>query len=109
LTNASAAKAGNYTVVVSNAYGSVTSSVVTLALIVQPAIGAIALNPDQSVTLNFTGTPCACHHLWMTTNLSPPVVWSPIASSFTGTNGAGQLTDTNAQCALAQFYRVSLP
>jgi sugar lactone lactonase YvrE len=109
LSCVNSANAGNYTVVISSAFGSVTSSVVPLALIVQPDINGIAVQADGSVALNFTGTPDASHCLWMTTNLSPPAVWSAIATNCTSTNGAGQLTDTNTEGAPARFYRVSLP
>jgi hypothetical protein len=87
----------------------VTSGVVPLELIIHPAIGAITVQADGSVAVTFAGTPDASHRLWMTTNLSPPVIWSPIATNSTGTNGTGDLTDTNTQGALTRFYRVSLP
>jgi sugar lactone lactonase YvrE len=109
LTNVTAANAGNYTVVISNAFGSVTSSVAALELIVQPDIGGIAVQADGSVAINFTGTAGASHVLLMTTNLSPPVVWTPISTNLTAANGAGQLIDTNAQGAPARFYCVALP
>jgi GH25 family lysozyme M1 (1,4-beta-N-acetylmuramidase) len=110
VTNAQSTNAGGYTVVVSNKPGTVTSSMATLQVqFSTPAIGAITVQAGGSLTLNFTGTPNATHRLWMTTNLSPPVVWSPIATNITTTNGTGQLTDTNTNRVPARFYRVSLP
>ena len=109
VSNISPANAGNYTVVISNPYGSVTSSVVTLTPIVQPAIGAITVQPDASILLNFTGTPNASHRLWMSTNLAPPMMWSAIATNTAAANGTGQLVDTNTQATLSRFYRISLP
>ncbi len=109
LPNVSSANAGNYSVIISSAFGSVTSSVVPLTLILQPAISGIAVQADGCVALNFTGTPDASHRLWMTTNLSQPVVWTPIATNCTSTNGTCQLTDTNSQDAPVRFYRISLP
>jgi len=110
VTNAQINNAGSYAVIVSNKPGTVTSSAASLQVeFVTPAIGAITVQAGGSVTLNFTGTPDASHRLWMTTNLSPPVVWSPIATNFTSTNGIGQLTDTNTHGGPARFYRVSLP
>lgn len=109
LTNVSAANVGDYSVTISSALGSMASSSVFLELITHPVMGAITVQSNGSVTLNFTGTPNAPHCLWMTTNLLPPVVWSAIATNTTSTTGAGQLIDTNVAGAPTRFYRISLP
>lgn len=109
LTNVSAANVGDYSVTISSALGSMASSNVFLELITHPVMGAITVQSNGSVALNFTGTPNAPHCLWMTTNLLPPVVWSAIATNTTSTTGAGQLIDTNVAGAPTRFYRISLP
>jgi len=97
LTNVVAIAAGGY------------HSLALLNFTMQPSIDAIAVQAGGSVTINFNSTPVAPHRLWMTSDFSPPVVWSPIATSITSGDGTGQLTDTTTQGIPMRFYSVSLP
>jgi hypothetical protein len=102
-------RAGDYSVVVTSPYGSVTSSVVNVTVVVPPTISKILSQPDGSVTLTFSGTSNFTHQVWMTTNLAPPAVWTPISTNLSGYDGTWQVTDTNAPAYPARFYRASAP
>jgi hypothetical protein len=98
LTNINAANAGNYSVVVSSPYGSVTSSVASLVLLLPPqGFTGQAVNPggNSQLALQFTGTPNYLYILQSATKLTPPVVWQPVLTNPADANGLWQFTDTN--------------
>jgi len=99
---------GQYSVVITNTYGSVTSSVVMLT-VVTPLVSSISRNTNKSVTLDFTTLPNSTNRVWATTNLAPPVVWQIISTNIANTNGQWQFTDTNAIAHPMRYYRFSTP
>jgi hypothetical protein len=107
LLDATTNNTGNYSVVVTSPYGTITSSNVTLIVFNMLAIGTTSANADGSFTLNLSGTPNVSSRLYVTTNLTPPVTWLPLATNVNG--GAWQFTDTNAVNRPVQFYRLSTP
>lgn len=109
LNNVNPASAGDYSVVVTSPWGSVTSSVVTLTVLIRPSIAATVPHADGSVTLNCAGTPNSTNRVWVTTNLEPPVTWWAVSTNVAGADGTWQFTDTDAAGSPARFYRVSMP
>jgi hypothetical protein len=107
LSNVALSASGKYSVVVSAAGGSVTSSVVTLTVYVPSVITSVAPNPDGSFTLGLAGTPGYNYTLEAATNLTSPV-WLSIATNTLGTNGVWQFTDPQATNFPQQFYRLML-
>jgi hypothetical protein len=103
LTNVNGANAGAYDVVVSSPYGSVTSSVVTLVVALNP-LNALSIG-GQEVQLQFQGVPGDSYVLLSATNLSPPVDWRPIVTNPADTNGNWTFTVTNVLSDNAVFYR----
>jgi hypothetical protein len=102
-------QAGLYSVVVTNAHGSATSSAATLTVI-EPLVTGVTRNADGSVTLSFVGLPNSTTRVWAATSLVPPIFWQPIyTNSNTSATGAWQFTDTNATNYPARFYRFSTP
>ena len=103
----SPANAGPYQVVITNLYGSVTSSLAALAV----TLPQISLVPGANggVTLNLLTAPNASTRILMATNLTPPVVWQPIYRNTVGTNGVWQFTDTNTSASPVRFYRSATP
>lgn len=99
-----AGSVGNYDVVISNVYGSVTSSIVSLNVVLPPLSAAIT--PGQGVQLQAAGIPGSAYVLQMATNLTPPN-WQSISTNIVDANGNYQFTDTNAQAGSARFYRLS--
>jgi hypothetical protein len=109
LSNVTAQSAGLYSVLVTNAYGSVTSSVASLT-IVTPLVTNILTGTNGSVTLSFVGLPNATTRIWATTNLALPSSWQPIfTNTTTSPNGAWQFIDTNTVGYPLRFYRFSTP
>ena len=105
LPQVTAANAGWYDVFITNAWGSVTSSIVTLAVSL-PQVSA-QVNPDGSVTLNLLTAPNVSSEVLAATNLTPPVIWQPMGNQTPGANGLWQFTDTNTYPV--RFYRTSTP
>jgi sugar lactone lactonase YvrE len=99
--------AGNYQVIVSSLWGSVTSSIATLT-VSPPQISAMP-NAHGSVTLNLLTAPNLSSEVLAVTNLAPPVAWQALGSNVPGTNGFWQFTDTNAGQYPVRFYRASTP
>jgi FtsP/CotA-like multicopper oxidase with cupredoxin domain len=109
LPNVTAQSAGFYSVLITNAFGSVTSSMASLT-VVTPSITGATRNADGSVTLTFVGLPNAASRIWATTNLALPASWQPIfTNTTTSTNGTWQFIDTNATGYPWRFYRFSIP
>jgi len=105
LNNVTAANAGNYQVVVTGPYGSVTSSIVSLIAATSPFIYQTVRNSDGSIALNFVSQPNSTNVVLWTTNLMPPVLWQPLSTNLAGVNGNWQYTDTNAASYQTRFYR----
>jgi sugar lactone lactonase YvrE len=105
LNNVSGANAGSYEVVVSSPYGSVTSSVVTLVIALNP-LNALSIG-GQEVQLQFQGVAGNSYVLLSATNLNPPVEWRPVVTNAAGTSGNWTFTVTNVLSDNAMFYRMS--
>jgi len=99
--------AGTYDVVVTNSYGSTTSSIVTLAVLPPPQLST------QWVTngFQFSGFGVSGDSYWVqvVTNLNPPIVWVTLATNVAGANGLVQFTDTNTAAQSKRFYRLLSP
>jgi hypothetical protein len=113
LPDISTTNAGSYLVVITNDWGSITSSVATLTVTNLsgggiPRISILSGTP-RGVTLNLLTLSGTSSRLWVATNLYPPVIWTPVATNVSGTNGIWQFTDTNASQYPVRFYRTSTP
>jgi hypothetical protein len=86
---------GPYTVIVTNNYGSVTSSVASLLVGIPPQTLNIFYYQNNSLILSMTGTPGFPYGLQETTNLTPPANWQSIGNIMADTNGLWSFTDTN--------------
>jgi len=107
LQNAQAVHAGNYSVIVTNSSGSVTSAVATLTL--TPSIplqfASISALPDGKMSLGLTGDPGFSVQLQISTNLTDWSVLTNLANP-TGTLG---FTNEPPTGALYQFFRALYP
>lgn len=106
LHNISAGNAGNYSVVITGASGSVTSSVVVLKVILPNLTASVG---GVGAQLQLSGVASSAYVLQAATNLTPPVVWQSIITNLADTNGNWSFTDTNAPAVPATFYRVTAP
>jgi hypothetical protein len=93
----------NYFVVVTNNYGSVTSSTVWLEVFLPPQ-NLSAQNVGTGLQMQFTGTPYYPYILQSATNLTPPISWQSIFTNPADVNGNWQFTDTNLNTG-QKFYR----
>jgi hypothetical protein len=73
-----------------------------------PVIAGVMANPDGSITLNLAGAPGSTCILMTTTNLTPPIVWQPIATNTLDITGVWQFTDPQAVNFQQEFYRLEL-
>ena len=107
LAGVTTTNAGNYSLVITNVYGSSTSSVAAL-IVDLPVfnIQSVAANHNGGFTLNLTGTPGASYVLEATTNLLSPAGWLPVATNMPGTNGLWQFTEPQAANFQKKFYRL---
>jgi hypothetical protein len=104
LTNITLSDAGSYDVMASNLYGSKTSSVATLTVMV-PAIaatlGSPTYTPNNQFQFTVTGTTGSNYVVQVATNLPPPTTWISLftnVSPFT-------FVDSNAQGFPQRYYR----
>jgi arabinogalactan endo-1,4-beta-galactosidase len=109
LTDITYNSSANYTLVVTNTYGSVTSSMAILTVLTPaPIITGVTANPDGSFTLKFVGTPGETYVLETTTSLVPTDGWQSIATNTLESSGVWQFTDMQAADFQQQFYRLKL-
>jgi len=105
LNNITTNAGGNYTVVISNAGGSVTSSIVTLTVAVPPNVQSFW---QTNGVFNFTWVSVSnlSYQVQYTTNLASPNWTNLLASPITATNGVLSASDSIAD--VQRFYRVVL-
>ena len=96
-----------FQVVVTNSYGSVTSQVANLSVVLQPNCAVVVNNGAGNYNVVVGSYPSSLNHLWATTNLSSS--WQQIAPITTDANGMGQYLDTSTAGIPAKFYRLSYP
>jgi sugar lactone lactonase YvrE len=106
ISNVGVANGGSYTVIVNSPYGSVTSTIAALTVIVPPRSFAGSIDAGTGVQLQFSGTPNFPYTLQASTNLTPPVNWQSLITKPTDTNGVWMFIDTNELSFPAYFYRV---
>jgi len=97
-----------FKVVATNSYGSATSQVATLSVVLQPNCAAVLNNGGGNYTVVVGSFPSSLNHLWATTNLASPSSWQPLAPITTDANGRGQYLDTDPANP-AKFYQLSYP
>jgi hypothetical protein len=102
----SAASAGDYAVVITNAYGSVTSAPATLQVQAPPRIQL--QQSGKTLQLTAAGIPGDIYWVQAATDLTPPVFWQIVASALVPSNGLVQFTDANLS-APKKFYRLTFP
>ena len=106
-TPATTNNTGNYSVIVTNLGGSVTSAVVTLNVVPLPMLalsngsGGLVLGADNGAVSNTI-------IIQQTANLSPPIIWEALQTNLIGANGQIRITLTN-QSSPAFFYRIQVP
>jgi hypothetical protein len=105
---------GQYEVIVTSPFGSITSSVVTLSSgTIQPppsppVITSAVRSGAGSVTLNLQTSPNTTSIIYAATSLKPPIQWQPIyTNSDSGPSGIWQFTDSSVDSYQTRFFIVS--
>jgi hypothetical protein len=106
LTGVTTNSAGDYTLVITNVYGSATSSVATLTVVLPPTISGVVANPDGTVTLGLAGSPGVSYILEGNTNITSAAGWQPIATNVMDLTGVWSFNDLQATNFPQLFYRL---
>ncbi len=69
------------------------------------SISSVVANGNGTVLLNLTGAPNYFYQVEAATNLSSPVIWTPISTNVADGGGQWQFTDTQATNYPLRFYR----
>jgi hypothetical protein len=102
LTNVGASNSGSYNVIVANAYGSVTSSVVTLNVVF--SFQAAVQNGSGGVNFSWLTTPGVPYQVQFTTNLASSN-WMNLGAAIVASNSVTTASD-NASPDPQRFYRI---
>ena len=104
LVNVTDSNAGDYTLVVTNVYGSTTSAVATLTLLLPPAISSqVTSNGFELSALTIPGI---TYEVQASTNL---INWTVIFTNRADTNGFLLFNDPTSSTAPIRFFRLLFP
>jgi len=101
LTSVTQTNAGNCTVVITNAVGSVTSSIAALTVVMRPNFARPTRLPDGSVRFSLSATPALTYRLDASTNLAD---WATL-TNLANPSGTIQFIDLAATNFSQRFYR----
>jgi hypothetical protein len=104
LANAQYSDTGAYALVVSNAAGSVTSSVANLTVFPSGAVISLTWLGGTGVSITFP-SPAGLNYVLEYKNSLDDPAWTPLAPATATTSGVMVLQDTNIPTA-SRFYRV---
>jgi hypothetical protein len=112
ITNLQTTNTGTYDMIVTNAYGSDTSAVVSLTVILPPNLASAALNSSGGnlVVSGTGGLPGSNYIVLTTTNVTlPSSQWTPVATNtFNGTGGYS-FTNGTAGGNPQNYFRLRFP
>ncbi len=106
LSGVSLADAGNYLVVITNVAGTTNSAIAALAVSSPPSLNLMPVS-GNGVQLTSTTATGLTYIVQSASNLSPPIIWSPIETNVVP--GSGIVLFTNAAGNPAQFFRLTFP
>ena len=105
---ASLQDAGTYDLILTNYIRSITSRVATLSVVLPPPTISGVLSNDVFV-LSCAGVASQPYVLQSAPSLTPPVVWTPLVTNTTDTNGLFTFTDSAPLLLPERYYRLSTP
>jgi len=106
LNNLSGRDSGNYDVVVTSPFGSITSAVATLTVAIPPLQSAIS---DHNLALKFIGVPGQTYILQSTTNFMQPADWRPVYTNAADANGSWLFGATKLYENQSAYFRLTIP
>jgi len=108
LSPAGTLDSGNYSVIVTNSSGSVTSGVALVSIMPVPGI-ATSLSGGQPTLIVSNAIAYRTYIVEATTNLASPASWQPLQTNSASINGVISFTDTNAPAMNQRFYHLIFP
>ncbi len=99
---------GNYSVVVTNTAGSVTSGIAPVVVVAVPRVTA-TLNGVNPMLTSTGGIPNRTYIVQVATNLAAPTAWLPLQTNVASPGGAVSFTDTNNPGLKQRFYQLKFP
>jgi uncharacterized delta-60 repeat protein len=108
VSNVCGADAGWYSVVISNGFGRVISSVAELTVLLPPR-EFTGQATSAGMLIRFAGTPSYPYVLQSATNLVPPVDWRSVFTNAADADGHWSFAVTNIVDAPMRFYRAVMP
>jgi hypothetical protein len=109
LSSVQAANASNYDVVITNRYGSITSSVAVVSVVLRPQHLAAQITAGGNVQIQFYGTPGFSYALAAATNLVSPIQWQKVFTNPADAQGRCVFIDTNATTTPRRYYCAIIP
>ena len=111
ITNAQTSNNGNYWFVITNNYGSATSSVAVLTVLTAPLFSGIAATGTNGgfVLNGVGGTNSGTYTVLTSTNLAmPPGLWTPVATNQFGSQGQFVFTNIAPTNTPQEFYLLQM-
>jgi hypothetical protein len=97
-----------FTCAITDGFGGTNYQTVSITVIF-PRISVVPTNNAVGITLDLSGEPGQTYVLETTTNLTPPVIWLPMATNTLGTNGLWQFTDPQSPNFTQRFFQLEFP
>ncbi len=111
ITNAQTYNNGNYSFIITNNYGSATSSVATLTVLTSPNFTGITSGGTNGgfILSGVGGTNSGTYFVLTSTNLVTPLaLWTPVATNQFGSQGQFVFTNTPPTNTPQQFYLLQM-
>jgi hypothetical protein len=109
IATAASNNAGKYRVVITNIYGSVTSSNADLAVVQAPSLGVTPTASGTGIQISGSAVVGIKYVVQSSTDLAAnPTVWTPVYTNTVGANGIAGYTNVNPPGHVV-FYRVVFP
>jgi autotransporter-associated beta strand protein len=106
IASVAATDVGNYTVIVANNFGSVTSLTARLVVNLPPVISGLNWSGTNGFSLTATGAPGETCVLLGASNLTPPIAWSALMTNTANANAVFNFSDPQATNFPARYYRL---
>jgi sugar lactone lactonase YvrE len=107
LRNVTPANAGGYRAIISNSYGSVTSAVAAITVVLPP-LGITKVSGPAVLLLMTNASPLLKYVLQTATNLAPPIQWHAVITNHADSLSNWGLLDNIDASDPTRFYRVQL-
>ncbi|MGZ4971759.1 MAG: immunoglobulin domain-containing protein [Limisphaerales bacterium] len=107
LPNVTIGQSGSYSVIVSNQYGTATSTPAALTVLAPPQM-IVQPASNGAVELTATVAPSEAYVVQTTTDLTAPINWVNITTNLATTNGVIDFVDSNP-APTNLFYRLQFP